>query len=414
MNIAMVPRRFVRSEWGGTETVVLQTGKTLKAMGHEVRIICPNALSGTGHEFIEGVEVARVPYFYPYWGLKEGARALMDKKGGNMFSFALMRALARAPGLDLIHLHTLKRVGGIGRHAARRRGIPYVVTLHGGVHDVPQDEAASWTEPTKGAVEWGKILGWWVGSRRVLDDAAAILCVGEEERRKTQEAYPGKRVLFLPNGVDAPRFAAGDGGRFRRRHDIPQGAPVLLNVGRIDPQKNQRLLLELLSSVLPAHPDTRLLLIGPMTNEGYGESLRRETAERGMARNVTLIPGLPADSDDLLDAFHAADVFVLPSIHEPFGIVILEAWAAGLPVVASRVGGVPAFVEDGQDGFLVDSGDLSGFVAAVNTCLDHPERAREMAEKGRQKARDQYSWESVTSKLEAVYREAVGENPLRK
>jgi glycosyltransferase involved in cell wall biosynthesis len=289
-----------------------------------------------------------------------------------------------------------------------------VVTLHGGVHDVPQDEAASWTEPTKGAVEWGKILGWWVGSRRVLDDAAAILCVGEEERRKTQEAYPGKRVLFLPNGVDAPRFAAGDGGRFRRRHDIPQNAPVLLNVGRIDPQKNQRLLLELLSAVLPAHPDARLLLIGPMTNEGYGESLRRETAERGMARNVTLIPGLPADSDDLLDAFHAADVFVLPSIHEPFGIVILEAWAAGLPVVASRVGGVPAFVEDGQDGFLVDSGDLAGFVAAVNTCLDHPERAREMAEKGRQKARAQYSWESVTSKLEAVYREAVGENPLRK
>lgn len=414
MNIAMVPRRFVRTEWGGTETVVLQTSKTLKSLGHEVKIVCPNALADTNHEVVEGVEVVRVPYFYPYWGLKGNARTLMDKKGGNMFSFSLLRALLRSPKLDLIHLHTLKRVGGIGRHAARRRRIPYLVTLHGGVHDVPGEEAASWTEPAKGSVEWGKALGWWVGSRRVLDDAAAIICVGEEERRKTQAAYPGKRVLFLPNGVDSGHFSSGDGAGFRRKHGIPEGAPLLLNVGRIDAQKNQRLLLEALSMVLPDNPDARLLLIGHVTNEEYGALLRREISERGISGNVTLIPGLPADSGDLVDAYHAADLFVLPSSHEPFGIVILEAWAAGLAVVASRVGGVPAFVEDGRDGLLVESGDVAGFASAIRGCLKNPELARALSKRGREKACNQYSWESVSAKLEILYREALDENPLRK
>lgn len=412
MKIAMVPRRFVQSEWGGTETVVLQTARCLKALGHETVIVCPNALADTNNEVIGGVEVLRTGYFYPYLGLGGEARKMLDKKGGNMFSFSLIRALMGIPNVDLIHLHTLKRVGGIGRYVARRRDIPYVVSLHGGVHDVPQSEAESFTEPTRGALEWGKVLGWAVGSRRVLEDAAAIVCVGQEEQRRTQAAYPEKKVIFLPNGVDLDRFARGDGARFRAEHGIPGGVPMLLTVGRIDPQKNQRMLLEVTAGLAGKYPDLHLVLVGHVTNEEYRQALVREAQERGLAERVKLIPGLQADNPALVDAYHAADLFVLPSVHEPFGIVILEAWAAGLPVVASRVGGIPSFVDDGADGLLVEPGDAAGFAAAVDACLMNPERAASIAAAGRGKARAHYSWDAVTGQLLGLYREVLGEHPL--
>lgn len=413
MKIAQVPRRFVRSHWGGTETVILETCKRLLKMGHQTEIICPNALATSNQEVIEGVRVERTPYFYPYLGLSAEARALFDRKGGNLFSFSLLRALRKMPELDLIHLHTAKRVGGIGRHVAQKRRIPYIVSLHGGLFDVPAAEAQSWTAPAEGSYEWGKLLGWWVGSRRVLDDAAAIICVGEEERAQTQRHYPHKKVLHLPNGVDPERFAKGDGDAFRSQHGIPHNAFVVLTVGRIDPQKNQLLLLNALPQLSSIHSAVHGLIIGPVTNQPYHEKLLAEIKDQGIADRITLIAGLDASSQALVDAYHAADVFLLPSIHEPFGIVILEAWAAGLPVVASKVGGVPSFVVSGEDALLFDVQDAKGLLDAFQTLVETPEVGARIARNGWQKARNEYSWDRVTERLVQIYEEAIGENPLR-
>lgn len=413
MKIAQVPRRFVRSHWGGTETVILETSKRLLKMGHQTEIICPNALATTNHEVIEGIRVVRTPYFYPYLGLSAEARALFDRKGGNLFSFSLMRALRKMPELDIIHLHTAKRVGGIARHVALQRRIPYVVSLHGGLFDVPTAEAQSWTAPAEGAYEWGKLLGWWVGSRRVLDDAAAIICVGEEERAQTARHYPHKKVVHLPNGVDPERFATGDGDAFRSQHGIPPNAFVVLTVGRIDPQKNQLLLLGALPRLSSIHSAVHGLIIGPVTNQPYHEKLLQEIKYQGISDRVTIIAGLDASSQALVDAYHAADVFLLPSIHEPFGIVILEAWAAGLPVVASNVGGIPSFVVSGEDALLFDVQDERALVEAFQTLAQDPDVGTRIARNGQRKARSEYSWDRVTERLVQIYEEAIRENPLR-
>ncbi len=413
MNIVHVPRRFVQSHWGGTETVILETCRRLVHMGHETQIICPNALGTEKREIVDGIQVVRVPYFYPYFGLKAEKRELLDLKGGNLFSFALMKALNNEPGLDLIHLHTAKRTGGIGRYVALRRRIPYVVSLHGGMFDVPTAEASTWTEPTRGTLEWGKLLGWWVGSRRVLDDAAAIICVGEEERIQTQSRYPTKKVVHLPNGVDPDRFAQGEGRRFRHSHGIEEDSFLLLTVGRIDPQKNQLFVARLIPELATIHERIHYLVIGPVTNEEYGRELDAYIAQSGLHQRITIIRGLPAGGQALADAYHAADAFVLPSIHEPFGIVILEAWAAGLPVMASRVGGILSFVVSGQDGFLFPSNDARSIVDAFRFLVQHPDEAKAWAESGKRKARTEYGWDVIVGRLVALYQDAIRENPLR-
>lgn len=413
MYVVQVPRRFVRSDWGGTETVILETAKQMIDRGHRTEIFCPNALATNDDESMDGVRVRRFPYFYPYLGLDAAKRDSLDRKGGNLFSFALMRALGRAEGLNVLHLHTGKRLGGIVRKAAMKRGIPYVVTLHGGVHDVPADEAASWTEPTQGAFEWGKALGWWVGARRVLEDASAILCVGEQEQVETAGRFPDRRVEHLPNGVNVARFKTGNGPAFRQRYGIDPEAKVLLAVGRIDPQKNQLLAVRAFAKLLAEQPRAHLVMIGHVTNDGYRQKIEALVQSLDIRVNVTLIPGVDAASNDLVDAYHAADVFVLASIHEPFGIVILEAWASGLPVVASRVGGIRALVDDGVDGALFDSESEGGLLDALRALTTNKDRATSLGEAGRAKATRLYGWDRITDRLLGIYEEVASARALR-
>lgn len=361
---------------------------------------------------MDGVTVRRFGYFYPYFGLSDAARLQLDRKGGNLFSFPMLRELSRIPGLDLIHLHTGKRLGAIGRYVAAHRHIPYVISLHGGVYDVPKGEAQTWTAPTSGTIEWGKLLGMWVGARRVLDDAAAIICVGLKEAEEARLRHPNQSVVHLPNGVDADRFASGDGKGFRARHGIAQSSFVVVVVGRIDPQKNQLLAVRMLAELRRDAVDAQLVLVGHVTNAEYDAQLARETADLGLSDRVTLIRGLETSDPELVNAYHAADLFLLPSVHEPFGIVILEAWAAGLPVAASRVGGVPSFVADGENGCLFPSGDLAAVTRLVKDLIAHPEARRKIADAGRKKARDEFGWDRITKRLVGIYEEALRANSL--
>lgn len=414
MKTIHIPRRFVQSHWGGTETVILQTCRELAARGHDTKIMTSMALSNTRHEEIEKIQVERFSYTYPYLGLSKEAKKQLDQKGGNLFSFSLMKALKSEPDVDLLHLHTAKRVGGIVRYIAAKRRIPYVVSVHGGLLDIPTEEEATFTQPTKGKLEWGKALGAWVGSRRVFDDAAAILCLGQEEFRLLKERYPRQRVVQFPNGVDTKRFATGDGNGFREKHAIPFDAKVILVMGRIDPQKNQLLAVNAFQKILDRNPKAHLLLIGHVTNDQYHAKVNALINEHKLVDHTTLIPGVSAATTDLQDAFHAADIFMLPSIHEPFGIVILEAWAAGLPVVASRVGGIPSFVEHEVDGMLVSSGSEDELSESVDRVLKQEEFATQLADHGKAKANREYSWATITDKLTQVYEEVIHENSLRK
>lgn len=412
MKVVHVPRRFAPMDWGGTETSVLNTCKTMISSGHRASIFTPKALCDRGNDLVGNVPVRRFAYFYPFLGLSQAAQRRMDLCGGNLFSFSLLSALNREPDLDVIHAHTLKRLGGICRTAAQKRRIPYLVTVHGGLMDTPAEEQDRLAAPRDGTLEWGRALGWWVGSRRVLQDAAAVVCVGPEERLQLQASLPDTRVEFIPNGVDVRAWWKGDGPAFRRRFGIPKERHVILTVGRIDPQKNQLLLVDLLPALLREEPEAHLLLIGHVTDEAYYRNIRRRVRDSGISRHVTLIPGLGHDDGALVDAYHAADQFVLPSIHEPFGIVVLEAWAASLPVVASALGGLRHLIDDGKTGLLADPARPRDFAQAIRSLAQDGARRRSLAAGGATEAAVRYSWGSVTAKLVQLY-ERVSDDAKR-
>jgi glycosyltransferase involved in cell wall biosynthesis len=405
MKIVQIPRRFAIHEWGGTETTILQTSRALKQAGHQVSIFTSLALSDRREELVQGVPVRRFPYSYPFFGLTEDDRRDMDKKGGNLLSLPLLLGLVREPGVDLLHAHTGKRVGGIVRTAARLRGIPYVVTLHGGYFGVPKGEMDQMLAPIRNRFEWGRAFGALLGARRVLEDAAAVLCVGGDEYAAAKARLPGRRVELLPNGVDCEAFAAGDGAAFRAAHGIGPDRRVVLCVSRIDYQKNQIGLVEALARVKEQVADVHLVLVGPVTVEGYRDRLLARIAELALTDCVTLVPGLRPDDPMLPAAYHAAEVFCLPSLHEPFGIVILEAWASGLAVVASRVGGIPSFTRDGEDVLHAEPGDTPDLAARLVQLLRDRALSGRIATAGQAKARRDFAWSAIAARLADLYRE---------
>lgn len=414
--IVHVPRRFVAHEWGGTETVVLEISKQQRAAGLQPLIITSMALADRAHDEICGIAVERYPHLYPFFGLSAADRAAMDKKGGNLLSFALLRALIKQPEVRLFHAHALKRLGGTVRTAARLRKLPYVVSLHGGIYDVPAAELSDLTKPIQGKFEWGKPFGALLGARKVLDDADHVICVGDSEARKAKAALPHDRISYLPNGVDCARFTTGDGLRFRQQQGIAPEAFLIVNISRIDSQKNQLGLLEAFARFHSTTPQARLILIGPETQPAYGDQLRAFIAANQLVDAVTLIPGLSNESGSLVDAYHAADVFVLSSRHEPFGIVVLEAWCAGRAVIASRVGGLQALIREGETGqfFDPDAADAASQLAAQLRALhDDPARRSQLGAAGRAEALAHYDWSRIGARLESIYQQAE-ENAARR
>jgi len=218
------------------------------------------------------------------------------------------------------------------------------------------------------------------------------------EWRDSYQAAPPMQAV-IPNGVDCTRFKPGDGSERQALGDelsIPESGRILLLVGAL-----VRKGVETALGALPLlHPQTYLVAVGA------GPRSRVTTlAERlGIRDRVRVV--LPAP--DIERYFRAADVFLFPTRYEPFGMVIAEAWAAGLPVVAAETAGALEWATAGEDVLAVaDPGDAAAFAAAAEQILNDSQTARRLSERGRALAR-QLSWERVIRETEALYERVVG------
>lgn len=201
-SIIHVPRRYVREQRGGTETVIQAIAQQQQAEGFNPKLITSAALAERKVEKIGGIPVERHRYCYPYFDLSPEDRLMLDKKGGNLLSFSLLRSLLAQKNARLFHAHSLKRMGGTVATAARLLGKPIIVSLHGGVFEVPENETATMLRPVEGKLEWGKPFGALLGSRSLLEKADIVICVGENEAEAARTQLKHDRVVYLSNGVD--------------------------------------------------------------------------------------------------------------------------------------------------------------------------------------------------------------------
>jgi len=406
--ILHVPRRFALDEWGGTESVIYNLCKQQQAHGQRPEIHTSRALAATPREVWRDIPIRRYRYSYPFLGLSQADILALDRKGGNLLSLDLFWHLLAARDVRIYHAHVLGRMGGAVLTAARLRRKPFVTTLHGNVFDVPPAEAASIGEAQRGHFEWGKPFGALLRSRHLLDEADAVLCVGFSETAQAKAALGHDRVYHLPNGVTAEAFAAADRTAGRQALGWPPEAIGFGCLSRIDPQKNQLLLVEAFAALVAAMPQRpwRLLLGGPVTAPAYQQEIRGLIARHQLEARVTVHPAVMAESSLHCNLLAALDAFVLPSRHEPFGIVILEAWAVGLPVIAADVGGLQQLVSHERDGLHFPSGDAAALTAAMARLGAEPGLRHALAAAGRSKVSEHYTWHAVHARLERIYQQA--------
>lgn len=406
MKIAHLLRKYNPMEWGGTETAMLHLLDELRRSGIESVVYCPNNRhqeNATDPLHAAGCTIQRFRAFVPVWGLREEQREQLRAVGGNILSWDVFFRLAREKKLSLIHTHTLLRLGAIAMRVARLRRIPLVVTVHGGVSDLPSATRDSLLEPLQGGVEWGKLVGALVGSRRLLSHADAIIAVNRREARLLQEKYPRQRVACVPHGVVTSAY-----DRDCREHayaHFPQlrDHKTLLALGRIEPAKNQLWLVEQAPALLSQHANLKIVLAGPIVDQKYGRALLARRHELGLEQSILLAGLLPPADPKLIGLLQTADALLLPSVSETFGLVLIEAWAARTPVIASHTHGADELVAHGKNGWLFELDKPRQFHEAVRAVLHDRPRARKMAQEGHEMVRRDFDSALSAHRIQKLY-----------
>ncbi len=405
--VVHVLRRFVPEAWGGTERVAYEISCELSRQGIENVLHCTAMLAPPGLTSIGSLSIHRHRYVFPWFGLSAADKNAMALKGGSPLSLPLFYGLLREKNASIFHVHVQHRLGGMVRTAARLKGVPYVVSLHGGHFTLPQEQIDSMRVPFAGRPEWGKAFGALFGSRRVLADADGIICVGRSEYDLVRQRFPDKSVYLVPNGVDVQRFSEADGRAFRESHGFAANERIVLCVSRIDPQKNQLGLVRAFARFAESHTDHRLVLVGSIAVAAYHAQIVAEIQRLGLQGKVRIVEGLLPDDPLLPSAYKAAELFVLPSVHEPFGIVVLEAWAAGVPVLASRVGGVPDFAEDRKTALLVEPGSENQLLGGMTELAEQPMLRAGLADQAHRTVQARFDWSVIAERMLEIYRDRV-------
>ena len=314
------------------------------------------------------------------------------------FTEAVLDRLQR-PGHEPDVLHANYWLSGVAGHALKHKlDVPLVSTFHTLAR--VKAEATREEEEVRAKAE-GQVIG--------CSDAILASSVDEAQQLEVLYGADPARIEIVPPGVDHEVFFPGDQARARAALALGPG-PVLLFVGRIQPLKGADVAVKALEA--SAAEDAILVIVGgPSGIDGAAELRRVRTlvAQRGLGDRVRFVP--PQPHDRLPDFYRAADVCLVPSRSESFGLVALEAAACGTPVVAAAVGGLRSLVVDGETGFLVEGRDPEAYAECVDRLLGEPalgDRFGAAATWGAQR----YSWSIAAARLRRLYADLTARRPV--
>jgi glycosyltransferase involved in cell wall biosynthesis len=294
----------------------------------------------------------------------------------------------RGRGADVVHTQ-LEFADGLGSVAARAARLPSLSTLH------------TMSEPRRGTRVWWRNR---LGDLALGALATAIICVSDAAHRhyEAHRPYPKRKLVTLRNGIDVTRFdaAAGEGPAVRRELGIAPGAPVIASLSVLRRDKGFQHMIAKLPRVAAEVPDVVYLVVG---DGEYRGALEAAAAAHGVADRV-VFAGSRTDVPRLLSA---CDLFVHPTYIDALPTVLAEAAAAGVPIVATRVGGVPEMCIDGRNGLLIPPGDEEELAGACLRLLREPGLAERMGAQSREVAGERYDIRTQAARLCDLYRRAM-------
>jgi sugar transferase (PEP-CTERM/EpsH1 system associated) len=233
--------------------------------------------------------------------------------------------------------------------------------------------------------------------------ADRIICVSQAIADYARQVIglPGEKLVVIPNGIDLDKFTnLPSKNQARLRFHLPEGQVIIGAIGRPRPVKGYAILLQAFIQIANERPQTHLVFVGDGPDK---KALAAKAAEAGLIECVTFL-GDQADIPGLLPAF---DILAMPSVNEGLGIVALEAMAAGLPVMGTRVGGIPEVVVEGETGLLVPPSDAPALTEALLGLIDDSGLRRRFGEAGRRYVCDHFSEQNVRLKTENLYTELL-------
>ena len=386
---------------GGMNVYVVETAKRIAAAGTAVEIFTRATSSDLppALELAPGVLVRHVTAG-PYEGL------LKADLPGQLCAVTsgVMRVEATHPEgwFDLIHSHYWLS-GQVGWLASERWGVPLIHSMHT-MAKVKNLELAAGDNPEP--------MVRVIGEEQVVAAAARLVANTADEARQLIDLYGAdpQTVDVVHPGVDLEQFTPGEPGVSRRRLGLAEDSAILLFVGRIQPLKAPDILLRAAARLVETNPSLRSRLLVVVCGGPSGTGLEHPTSLSDLAADLGIVDIVrfepPGDREKLADWYRAADIVVVPSYSESFGLVAVEAQACGTPVVAAAVGGLRTAVLHETSGVLIEGHDPRDYATVLRHLIDNPDRLAELSRGARMHA-GSFGWEATTTGLLDTYARAM-------
>ena len=385
MKICMLTSSYLRGKDDYWAVFIHNLAKEMVRQGMEIRVVAPHDVDTKDHEIIDGVEIYRFRYWFTK---KEQKVAYLGGMSHNLSHYLLakiqlpifmffffMKGLTIAKTCDIIHAQFLFS-GFIGAFITKFTGKKQIITAHG--TDV-------YTIPKKGLIK--KIYLSFIST------SECITTVSTANKKKLSTAgLVVDTIEVIPPGIFLSMFSDKTTSK-KRKNELR-----LIWIGRMIEVKGLEYLISAMRIVGDRYPTVNLNLIGegPLQNE-----VKQRISELSLNHNITFIGTVK--NERIPKYLGESDIFVLPSLSEGLPAVILEAMAAGKPIIASDVGGISEAVEDGVNGFLLEPRNSDQLAEKILYLIEHPEIRKKMGEKSKKIVKDKFTWEKAARRTIKIY-----------
>ena len=367
---------------GGAGNATYEIARELVKIGHSVDVLTSRFGDQPDEETLEGIRVYRVSS----WRHGIHQAGLIGAFSYILLALIKLRGLLGKNQYDLTHYFFSLPTGVLSFYSHGIKGIPYIVSLRGS--DVPGYDTS---DPKLSILH--RLLK--PVNKRIWRQAERVIANSQGLKQLASKTSPDQAIGVICNGIDIKRFKPD------RAAKLSSNGLRLLSVSRLIGRKGLDCLIDAVSRI----KDTGVQL--DIVGTGSIERQLKQLAKKREVHDRIHFHGYRSNSE-LVRLYNSADIFVQSSLSESINMALLEAMSCGLPIVASRVGGVPEIIQNGKNGILTNSGDSQDMAKAIRSLIDDPSLRSRISENNLAMIREKFGWNRVAERYQAVYEETAG------